>query len=96
MNRLCFQYLAIFSNENLPKSIQIVPRWVEYFAQNQIILKLIAKDFLNMGLSGGISPNLVTLLLPQVKVLFIEKRIVTWKMVSIKSSQDNFLLYDIQ
>ena len=24
--RLCFQNLAIFSNENLPKSIQIVPK----------------------------------------------------------------------
>ena len=29
MTRLCFQYLAIFSNENLPKRIQIVPNWVE-------------------------------------------------------------------
>ena len=44
MTRLCFQYLAIFSNENLSKSIQIAPKWVENFAQNQIILKLIAKD----------------------------------------------------
>ena len=25
MTILCFQYLAIFSNENLPKSTQIVP-----------------------------------------------------------------------
>ena len=36
MTRLCFQYLANYSNENLPKSIQIVPKWVEKFAQNQI------------------------------------------------------------
>ena len=45
MNRLCFQYLAIHSNENLPKSILIVPKWVKNFAQNQINLKYIAIDF---------------------------------------------------
>ena len=45
MIRLCFQYLAVYSNENLPKSIQIVPKWVVNFAQNQINLKFIAKDF---------------------------------------------------
>ena len=39
MTRLCFQYLAIFSNKNLPKSIQIVPKWAENFAQSQINLK---------------------------------------------------------
>ena len=26
MTKLCFQYLAIFSNETLPNSIQIVPK----------------------------------------------------------------------
>ena len=26
MTRLCFQYLAIYRNENLPKSIQTVPK----------------------------------------------------------------------
>ena len=41
MTRLCFQYLAIYSNENFPKSIQIVSN----FAQNQINLKYIEKDF---------------------------------------------------
>ena len=45
MTILCFQYLAIFSNENLPKSTQIVPYWVQNFAQKQINLKYIAKDF---------------------------------------------------
>ena len=45
MTILCFQYLAIFSNENLPKSKQIVPKSAENFAQNQIILKLMAKYF---------------------------------------------------
>ena len=45
MTKLCFQYLSIFSNENVPNSIQIVPKWVENFAQNQINLKYIAKDF---------------------------------------------------
>ena len=40
---LCFQYLAIYSNENLTKSVQIVPKWVKIFAQNQINLKYIAK-----------------------------------------------------
>ena len=44
-DRLCFQYLVIFSNEILPKSIQIVPKWVENFAQNQINLEYIAKYF---------------------------------------------------
>ena len=43
MIRLCFQYLAIYSNLNLPKSIQIVSKWVENFAQNQMNLKYIAK-----------------------------------------------------
>ena len=42
---LCFQYLDIFSNENLPQSIQIVPKWAENFAQNKKNLKFIAKDF---------------------------------------------------
>ena len=37
--RLNFLYLAIFSNENLPKSIPIVPK------RAQINLKYIAKDF---------------------------------------------------
>ena len=46
MTRLCFQYLAIYSNENFPKRIQIVPKWDENLAQNQIYLKYIAKDFL--------------------------------------------------
>ena len=45
MTRLCFQYLAIYSNEYLPKSIQIVPKWYENFAQNQMNIKYIAKDF---------------------------------------------------
>ena len=45
MTRLCFQYLALYSNENLPKSIQTVPKWDENFAQNQINLKFIAKYF---------------------------------------------------
>ena len=40
VTRLCFQYLALYSNKNLPKSIlQLVPNWVENFAQNQINLK---------------------------------------------------------
>ena len=43
MSKLCFQYLAIFSNENVPNSIQIVSKWVENFAQNQINLKYLAK-----------------------------------------------------
>ena len=45
MTKLCFQYLAIFIAENVPNSIQIVPKWVENFAQDQINLKYIAKDF---------------------------------------------------
>ena len=44
VTRLCFQYLAIYSNENLPKSIQIVPKSVKCFAQNQKKVKHIAKD----------------------------------------------------
>ena len=42
---LCFQYLDIFSNENLPQSIQIVPKWAENFAQNQKTLNLLPKIF---------------------------------------------------
>ena len=42
MTKLCFQYLAIFSNEIVRNSIQIVPKWVENFAQKQINLKYIA------------------------------------------------------
>ena len=42
ITNLCFQYLAIFSNEKAPNFIQIVPKWVENFAQNQINLKYIA------------------------------------------------------
>ena len=38
-DQLCFQYLAINSDENLPKSIHIVPKWVKNFPQNQINLK---------------------------------------------------------
>ena len=45
MNKLYFQYLAIFSNENVPNSIQIVAKWVVNFTQKQINLKYIAKDF---------------------------------------------------
>ena len=45
MTILCIQYLTIFSNEKLPKSIQIEPKWVQNFAQNQINHKYIAKDF---------------------------------------------------
>ena len=45
MTKLCFQYLAIFSYENVSNSIQIVPKWIENFAQNQINLKYIPKDF---------------------------------------------------
>ena len=43
MTKLCFQYLAIFSIENVPNSIQIVQKWVENFALNQIRLKCIVK-----------------------------------------------------
>ena len=40
MTKFCFPYLAILSYENVPNSIQIVPKWVENFAQNQINLKI--------------------------------------------------------
>ena len=45
MTKLCFQYLAIFSNQNVPICIQIVQKRVENFDQNQINLKYIAKYF---------------------------------------------------
>ena len=35
MVRWVFQYLAIYSNENVPKSIQIVSKWVHHFAKYQ-------------------------------------------------------------
>ena len=45
MTKLCFQYLAIFSNQNVPICIQIVQKRVENFDQIQINLKYIAKNF---------------------------------------------------
>ena len=44
MTRLCFQYLAIYSNENLPQRIQIVSKWVIFF-QTQMSHIYIYKDF---------------------------------------------------
>ena len=41
--RLCFQYLAIYSNENLPKSIQIVPNRDKQFTKNKITLNILRK-----------------------------------------------------
>ena len=35
---LFFQYLAIYNDENLPKSIQIAPKWVHNIAKYQINL----------------------------------------------------------
>ena len=43
--RLFFQYLAIYNDEILPKSIQKVPKWVVNFAKIQINLSNVAKDF---------------------------------------------------
>ena len=45
MTILYFQYLAIFSNENLPKSAQIVPKWVENFATTKWTIKILPKIF---------------------------------------------------
>ena len=45
MKRLCFQYLAIYSNENLPKSIQIVLKLVKNFTQTKQILNILPKVF---------------------------------------------------
>ena len=56
MAKLIIQYLAIYNNENLTKSIQIVPKWVHNFAKYEIF----AEDF-SIFASGEISPNLVTL-----------------------------------
>ena len=47
-------------------SIQIVPKLVKNFTQNQKNLKYISKDFLFLT-NGGISPNLVTLHLRNLK-----------------------------
>ena len=62
MTKLCFQCLAIFSNENFPNSTQIVPKWVWKIAQNQINLKYVDQYFLNICQSVGVSPNLVTII----------------------------------
>ena len=45
MTKLCFQYLAIFGNENAPNITQIVPKWVENFAQKQITLNILPKIY---------------------------------------------------
>ena len=42
MARLFFHFFAIYSNENLPISIQVVPKWVHNFAQYQMNLENIA------------------------------------------------------
>ena len=44
-DQIVFSIFGHFQQWNLPKSIQIVPKWVENFAQDQINLKYIAKDF---------------------------------------------------
>ena len=45
MNRLCFQYLAIYSNESMPISIQIVTKRVKYFAKTNLSLNILPKTF---------------------------------------------------
>ena len=40
-----FSIWPFTENENVPKSLQIVPKWVKNFAQNEINLKYIAKNF---------------------------------------------------
>ena len=62
MAKLVFQYLAIYNNENLPKIIQIVSKWLHNFAKYEMNLKNMAKDFSICCKRGKISPNLVTLL----------------------------------
>ena len=61
MARLFFHFLAIYSNENLPISIQVVPKWVHNFAQYQMNLENIA-NISTFCQSGKISPNLITLI----------------------------------
>ena len=56
----------------MPKSKQIVPKRVENFVQNQINLKYIAKYFLNIYQSGGISPNLDTLMTSRYCLAFYQ------------------------
>ena len=41
-----FQYLAIYNDEFLPKSIQKIPKWVHNFTKYQINLWNVAKYFL--------------------------------------------------
>ena len=56
----CFvQYLAIYNDEFLPKTMQKVPKWVHNFAKYQINLWNVAK--ISKFKIGEISPNLVTL-----------------------------------
>ena len=58
VTRLFFQRFAIYNNENLPESIQILPKCVDNFAKYQINLKIlpeISKFLLkrqNFGKSG--------------------------------------------
>ena len=55
------QYLAIYNNEYLPKSIIIGPNRVKILPSTKITLQKIAKDIKLFAQSGEISPNLVTL-----------------------------------
>ena len=43
--KLVFQYLAIYINENLPKIIQIVPKWVQKLCKIQNEPLNMANDF---------------------------------------------------
>ena len=44
-DQIVFSIFGHLQQSNLPKSIQIVPKWVKNFPQNQINLNYIAKDF---------------------------------------------------
>ena len=61
MARLFFQYLAIYNDENLTRSIQKVPNKGSQLCQisNKPLLKC-CQRFLNVCQIGEISPNLVT------------------------------------
>ena len=60
MARSSTQYLAIYNNEHLPKSIKIGQSWLKFFPNSKLTLQKLSKTFIFCQ-SGKISTNLVTL-----------------------------------
>ena len=77
--QIVFQHLAIYNNENLPKSIQIIPKWVHNFAKYQRFLNSLLKRW-NFAKSGH------TELATQMK-RFHDENVCSFQMIGIRRNQ---------